>query len=67
MGRMGCASCMVWRAAFLGRQTLMPSRSERASAGAIDLRLTITLAVRFGCYGLAVIGIIATLLIAFGG
>jgi|HubBroStandDraft_3_1064219.scaffolds.fasta_scaffold1293723_2 hypothetical protein len=40
----GCASRMVWREAFLGRQTLMPSRSEPALAGAIDLRLTITLA-----------------------
>ena len=29
MGRMGCASCMVWRAAFLGRQTLTPKIRAR--------------------------------------
>jgi succinate dehydrogenase / fumarate reductase membrane anchor subunit len=32
-----------------------------------DVRLVAIIAVRLGCYGLTVIGIIATLLIAFGG
>jgi hypothetical protein len=35
----------AWSGApFLGRQTLMPSRPEPASAGAVDFRLTIALA-----------------------
>jgi hypothetical protein len=30
MGRMGCASCLVWPSAFLGSQTVMFGRGDAA-------------------------------------